>query len=261
MNSVNKTLYIPLYGKAMVSKQGILLHDAKAEEIWQAEGFPLKGKSKSKWLAYNMSMRSAVFDRWLEQKLQQHPESIVLHLGCGMDSRVLRVKHPENPWLDVDFPEVISQRKQYFSETCQYRMIGSDIRQKSWLDTVPQGGHALLVMEGVSMYLPPEELRSVLAAVSGHFDSLDILMDTYTVFAAKVSKYKNPINDVGVTQVYGFDDPIILETSGIRYVCNHSLTPEDMIGQLPGFEKIFFKKMFAGKTAQKIYRLYEYSKP
>ena len=39
MNNVNKTLYIPLYGKAFVSKKGIFLNDKKAEEIWEAEGF------------------------------------------------------------------------------------------------------------------------------------------------------------------------------------------------------------------------------
>jgi len=43
MNSVNKTLYIPLYGKSYVSKRGIFLDDKKAEEIWEAEGFALKG--------------------------------------------------------------------------------------------------------------------------------------------------------------------------------------------------------------------------
>ena len=31
MNNVNKTLYIPLYGKAYVSKKGIILPDKKAE--------------------------------------------------------------------------------------------------------------------------------------------------------------------------------------------------------------------------------------
>ena len=51
MNSVNKTLYIPLYGKSYVSKKGLFLGDKKAEEIWEAAGFTLKGKSKSKWLA------------------------------------------------------------------------------------------------------------------------------------------------------------------------------------------------------------------
>ena len=51
MDSVNKTLYIPLYGKSYVSKKGIILKDEKAEEIWDKEQFKLKGKSKSKWLS------------------------------------------------------------------------------------------------------------------------------------------------------------------------------------------------------------------
>ena len=62
MNSVNKTLYIPLYGKAYVSRKGLFLEDKKAEEIWNAEGFMLRGKAKSKWLAYYMGIRAAVFD-------------------------------------------------------------------------------------------------------------------------------------------------------------------------------------------------------
>ena len=62
MDNVNKTLYIPLYGKALVSQKGLFLHDPKAEEIWAKEGFPLKGKSASQWLAYYMGMRAAVFD-------------------------------------------------------------------------------------------------------------------------------------------------------------------------------------------------------
>lgn len=52
MDNVNKTLYIPLCGKAYVSGRGLFLHDEKAEQIWSAEGFSLKGKSRSKWLAF-----------------------------------------------------------------------------------------------------------------------------------------------------------------------------------------------------------------
>ena len=38
MDSVNRTLYIPLFGKAYVSRRGLFLSDRKAEEIWDAEG-------------------------------------------------------------------------------------------------------------------------------------------------------------------------------------------------------------------------------
>ena len=90
MNNVNKTLYIPLYGKAYVSQLGVILNDHKAEEIWNKEGFELKGKAKSKWLAYYMAMRTKVIDDFVNEEIKKHPNAIVLHLGCGLDSRCLR---------------------------------------------------------------------------------------------------------------------------------------------------------------------------
>lgn len=256
MNSVNKTLYIPLYGKAYVSRQGILIHDPKAEEIWAAEGFPLKGKAKSKWLAYNMGMRSAVFDRWLRAKMEELPGAVVLHPGCGLDSRCLRVSIGGHAWYDVDFPEVITERRRYYKETSNYHMVPSDIRDTQWLQEIPGNCPAIIVMEGVSMYLPPEELNAVLQQWRTHFSEVHLLMDSYTVFAARATKYKNPINEVGVTQVYGMDDPRAI--TALNFLRELELTPEDMIKQLKKQEQGFFRTMFAGKMAKKIYRLYEY---
>lgn len=257
MNEVNKTLYIPLYGKAYVSRKGILLHDPKAEEIWAAEGFALKGKSRSKWLAYYMGMRSAVFDRWVTEKLEQEPDAVVLHIGCGMDSRVERVKKDARMWYDVDFPEVIRERKRYFREKEGYRMIGTDVQDGAWLKQIG-GQRVIVVMEGVSMYLPPEELAKLLGRLRERFSRVWLLMDCYTRFAAKMSKIRNPINDVGVTQVYGMDDP--LEVSALKFVKRHSMTPQHMIDQLKGAEKLIFRKLYAGKMSEKLYRLYEYEK-
>ena len=256
MNNVNKTLYIPLYGKAYVSRRGLFLSDPKAEDIWEAEGFSLKGKSASKWLAYNMGMRSAVFDNWLREKLTD--DAVVLHLGCGMDSRCCRVEC-KNQWFDVDFPAVIEERKRYFSESERYRMVGCDLRE-DWLKDIPEGGTAMVVMEGISMYLSARERAALLKRLTSHFSEVRLLMDVYTVFAAKATKYKNPINDVGVTEVHGFDDPREPEAgTGLRFVKAHELTPEAMIRQLPKQEQGFFRLMFAGKMAKKIYRLYEYT--
>ena len=257
MDNVNKTLYIPLYGKSFVSKKGIILRDAKAEEIWDAEGFPLKGKSRTKWLAYYMAMRAATFDRWLAEKIGQNPEGVVLHIGCGMDSRIERVGDRAAAWFDVDFPEVIDQRKRYFAESETYRMISGDLRDGAFLKEVP-GGVGIVVMEGISMYLKPQELKAALEGICTHFDRIYLLMDCYSVFAAKASKYKNPIRDVGVTEVYGLDDPRILTGKGLEFVREQIMTPEDLIDQLEGLEQKIFRKLYAGKTAGKMYRMYEF---
>ena len=261
MNNVNKTLYIPLYGKAYVSRRNMFLPDPTAEAIWEQEGFALKGKARSKWLAYNMGMRSAVFDHWTEDKLREYPGAVVLHLGCGMDSRVHRLGGSATLWFDVDFPDVIGERQRYFSQTPAYRMLGCDLREEAWLDAIPAGGSAIVVMEGISMYLTNAQLQLLLARLCRRFEKLYVLMDCYTVFAAKATKYKNPINEVGVTHVYGFDDPQLLTgATGLTYVREHDLTPEELIAQLPKRERGFFRLCFAGRAAKHIYRLYEYKK-
>lgn len=259
MDAVNKTLYIPLYGKSYVSKKGIILHDPKAEEIWAGEGFALKGKAASKWLSFYMAMRAATFDRWLRQRLEDAPEATVLHLGCGMDSRVCRVGEQNHLWYDIDFPTVIAQRKRYYPERDRYKMLSANVTEDDFLSEVA-GKSAIVVMEGISMYLKPEQLQDLMARLCNRFEQVSLLMDCYTEFAAKASRYKNPINDVGVTKVYGLDEPKLLEMSGLTYRGEMDMTPPDLIDQLAGLEKTVFRKLYAGSVARKLYRMYEYRK-
>ena len=258
MNSVNKTLYIPLYGKAYVSKKGIILKDKKAEEIWNKEGFELKGKSKSKWLAYFMGMRSAVFDLWVKEKMTEMKDAVIIHIGCGMDSRVLRVKTHNHKWYDVDFPEVIRERKIHYSETETYKMLEGDARTPKWISDIPERSSAVVIIEGVSMYLKSDEVKNLVIDLNNHFDNVSLMMDCYTEMSAKISKYKNPINDVGVTEVYGTDHPEIFETDNFTFLKEHNMTPDTLINELKGVEKFLFKKLYGGKFSKKMYRLFEY---
>ena len=255
MNNVNKTLYIPLFGKALVSKKGIILEDKMAEKIWETEGFELRGKAKSKWLAYYMGIRSAVFDAWVKEKMNEMPEATVLHIGCGMDSRICRAGNGGNLWFDVDFPEVIRERGKYFEENERYKMLAGDARDAKWLDSVP-GDAAIVVMEGISMYLKPQELADLHRQLKSHFAEVYLLMDCYSSLAAKTSKWKNPINEVGVFEVFGMDDPNGVGV--LTFLREMDMTPEYLIAELPKKDQRLFRKLYAGSFARKLYRLYEY---
>ena len=74
------------------------------------------------------------------------------------------------------------------------------------------------------------------------------------------SPHKNPINDVGVTEVYGMDDPKVLEKDGFTFVKEHDMTPKKYIDVLSGMEKTIFSKLYAGGFSKKLYRMYEYRK-
>lgn len=258
MNGVNKTLYIPLYGKSQVSKKGIILKDSMAEKIWEQEGFAFHGKAKSKWLGYNMAMRAKVFDDWTEEMLRNNLDALVLHIGCGLDSRCLRINEKYVNWIDGDFPDVIQTRKQYFEESENYHMIPFNAAKPEMVADLPDAAVVIVVLEGISMYLKNEELNAFFRAIEAKYRAVHILMDVYTVFGAKASKYKNPINEVGVTNVWGMDDTdAVLANTHLRCIKEHSFTPEKLVRELKASERWFFQMMFTGSMYRKIYRLYE----
>ena len=269
MDGVNKTLYIPLFGKSYVSKRGLFIKDKMAEQIWDKEGFLLKGKSKSKWLAFYMGIRAGVFDDWVKEQLKSASTSdeqvsvqdtVVIHIGCGLDGRVLRIGEINCKWYDVDFFEVIEERKRYYTQNDNYKMIAGDVRDSDWLQNIDNAKRAIVIMEGVSMYLTFDELLNLTASLSVRFEKVSLLMDCYTNFAVKMSKYKNPINDVGAIKVYGIDNPTALENGDFFFVKEGQMTPKKYIDELSGFERLMFKKLYAGSLSKKLYRLFEYKK-
>ena len=260
MSGVNKTMYIPLYGKALVSSKGLFLSDKCAENIWSSEGFSLNGKAKSKWLAYYMGIRAAVFDEWVKARIEDAENPVILHIGCGMDSRALRVAHDGITWYDVDFPDVIEERRRYYTECDGYKMIGADARDTDWLSSIKEVGTAIVVMEGVSMYLSTEDMRRLTESLCTHFKSVKLLVDAYTTFAAKISKRTNPIHDVGVTEVYGIDNPKDYLCECLSFVKEHTMIPKKYIYELAGLQRVVFARLYAGKISKKLYRLFEYIK-
>lgn len=260
MNEVNKTLFIPLYGKAKVSKQNIILKDKRAEEIWDTEGFPLEGKSKSKWLTYNLAMRGRIYDDWTDRMLVKNKKATVIQIGCGLDSRYLRVKMPYQKWVDCDLTEVIEVRRKYFMESENYQMMSLNASDVEEINKLPEGNTAIVVLEGFCMYLTNQQLYELLNKLQTKFLKLHILMDIYTEFGARASKYKNPVNDVGVSKLYGLKSmKDFLSGLNLKIKAEYSLTPNHLISELKPMERILFRLLFTGSLYRKIYRLYELS--
>ena len=62
-----------------------------------------------------VTVRTAQYDIWASQFLAVHPHATVVHLGCGLDSRVFRLDPgPGVEWYDVDYPAVIALREKLY---------------------------------------------------------------------------------------------------------------------------------------------------
>jgi O-methyltransferase involved in polyketide biosynthesis len=54
-------------------------------------------------------------DRYAQDLLRRHTDAVVVHIGCGLDSRFERVDNGHVEWYDLDMPEIIELRRKRIS--------------------------------------------------------------------------------------------------------------------------------------------------
>ena len=259
MKNESKTLFIPLYGKAEMSRSGFF-PDETAERIAASQPEEFQNVDSSKRLAVYMAMRAMQYDSLTEQFLKEHPDSAVVHLGCGLDSRCRRVNTSCRAWYDLDFPEVIELRKQYYPEDARYHMLASSATEEGWLNSVEDNAKPVLILaEGISMYLTEAEMHTLFARFRKRFVHTSFVFDAYSTFSAKVSRFKNPINAVKAKISFAMDEPSLFENAekGIRCKAVREIIRKEYIDKLSGLLRYRFT--FMRKAGRKMYRIYEYT--
>jgi O-methyltransferase involved in polyketide biosynthesis len=169
-------------------------------------GTLMKSKFVVDWGCAIIATRAATFDMLTRGYLADHTDATVLHLGCGMDSRAFRLDPPASvQWFDVDYPDVIDMRRKLFPDRPNYHLIGAPLDDLSWLAQVPKDHPGLIVAEGVLCYLPPENVKALLNAVTAHFPSGEMIFDAMPSYFVKTTG-KN-VGGTGATYKWALDDP------------------------------------------------------
>ena len=56
-------------------------------------------------------MKTLIIDELCNEYICKHPNATIIHLGCGLDSRSLRVNQNFKTWYDVDYENVAPKTK------------------------------------------------------------------------------------------------------------------------------------------------------
>lgn len=258
LNNESKTLFIPLLGKALMSKINLFLHDPKAEEIINKIDFDFKSLKQSKWLSMYMSVRAAIIDELCNKYISEHKNVTVIHLGCGLDSRCLRVRQDFYNWYDIDYENVIEIRKQFYNQDEKYKMLGNSVLDYRWLNQINYYDNVLIVAEGLTMYLSEKEIQELITQIGNKFECIHLLFDAYSKKGVKASKIKNPVNRMNATVKYGIDTPedFLKLNKNLTYVNTYKIKMKT--NGLHGLTKFIFNNLYCGKLSQSIYKIYEF---
>ena len=229
LTGARETLLMTLYGKALESRlPHSLLKDRFADEAVKKIDYDFSRLKVDANLGLGFAIRAKTLDASVEDFLARHPDAIVLHLGCGLDTRVFRLDPPEGvDWFDVDYPEVVELRRRLYPPRERYHLVGSSVTEPGWLADVPRNRPAIVVAEGLVPYLPADEGPQLFARLIGHLAGGEVIFDAYSNFGLKLMRLSPAIKATGAEVHWAIEDPCELERAAPKL---------RFIGEIPSYK-------------------------
>jgi O-methyltransferase involved in polyketide biosynthesis len=222
LTSARATMLATLYGRALdAGSRDPILHDTMAADVVRRLDVDFTKVGLRPQDVPSVMLRARHLDGWAREYLAAHPDATVLHLGCGLDTRVYRLDPgPGVRWFDVDYPEVVELRRELFPERAGYEQIGASVTDPAWLERVPADRPALVIAEGLTMYLTRADGEALLRRLVGHFPrGGQLVFDGFSTLGIRMQKLNRVVRTAGATLHWGIDGCAVLLAAEPRLRC------------------------------------------
>jgi O-methyltransferase involved in polyketide biosynthesis len=193
LGSVQKTLLLPLWGRAVETrKDKPLLVDTAAVQIIEKIDYDFST------IADNMSeitrlawiIRCLHIDRTIKQFLLQHPRAAIVNIGCGLDTTFNRIDNGTLKWYNLDLPDVIELRMNLISEPQRSVSIAGSFLDETWLHQLEAKDSIMFIAAGVFYYFHELEVKKLFTRLADVFPTSEIVFDAASPLGVKVSNKK-----------------------------------------------------------------------
>ena len=189
LGDLPETYLAPLYWKAMESQRpDAMIKDEKAEALVKQMRLDFSRVSRIKMNELLQAMRiifTREMDRYARDFITHHPDAVVVHIGCGLDSRFERVDNGQVEWYDLDLPEVIELRRKFIGDEVEhYHLLACSVLEDAWLKTVKAYSPRLflLLAETVFVYFTESQVKSLVLTLRDHFPGAELVFDGWRPF-------------------------------------------------------------------------------
>ena len=178
LHGIPATLFLTLAARALapIEAPELALADHNAEQILARLEIDPRQFALNANEVRAVVLRSQWFAQTTRSFFECNPEGLCINVGCGLNASFEQVEEAGGgrfSWIDLDLPEVIAIRRQFFVETARRRIIEGDITKSSLFNILPwnDGQPALVVAEGLLYYLKPVQVEAFLGALAEAADS------------------------------------------------------------------------------------------
>jgi methyltransferase (TIGR00027 family) len=144
-------------------------------------------------LRLGLAIRTRFIDELLLEALAKYPIATVLSVGCGLDTRPWRLElSPDLRWIEIDFADMLDYKDGLMSgekSHCRRERLTVDLNdeaQRRAMYEAAGASPALMITEGLLLYLPAATVDALAAEVSPHSGVAHWISDITTSAFTKV---------------------------------------------------------------------------
>lgn len=179
--------------------------------------------------------RTIVLDRLTDAWLAAHPGAVVVNIACGLDTRCYRMKGYSH-WYNLDLPETIAVREKLLPEEGAISQIAMSAMDDWGGQIAEHGTPALIIIEGLTMYLSEADVRRIFAVISGRFEKVTVFAEIMNPMVVRRFREKS-IEGSHAKFTWGTKNGKTLAglVPDFRFVAEHSLV-EGMAAFMPVYK-------------------------
>jgi len=210
LTPVERTAFVTQYARALDSRcPRPILGDTLADEIVAKidYDFPALGVPSS--AMYQTALRAKMLDDRARSFISEHPDAVVVDLGAGLDTGMLRVNPPATvDWYNVDLPNVIALRDELVPSDDRAHSVAASLADDGWTDSIPSGRPTTLIADGLLAFLPEPVVVNLFRRIPQYFQSGQLAINDYgRVGQPSLLAMKVTFSAVGTQWAYrGFKD-------------------------------------------------------
>ena len=208
-NSIQETLVIPLYGRALCSRKfPHLFADQTAAELLEQIDYDVSameqrsGGLMQTFGALEAAMRQSDLAFEVREYLRAHPRAAVVNLGCGLDSTGRSCDPGQCRIYTIALPDVMAVREALLPAGEREENLAADLNDLSWFDAIdaPTEDGAVFFAAGVFYYFRTEQVRALCAAMAERFPDGRLVFDAAGQTAVKLM-LKTWVRQAGIRDV------------------------------------------------------------
>ena len=177
LKEVPETMLWTLHNRATEAmRNDAIIKDDKCIEIYKSIDYNYKKSFGNAEPSH--AVRSLLFDKEIIAFLKENPDGTVVNLGEGLETQRFRIKEEKALWISVDLPDAMAIREQFIKPTQRHIHSPVSVLNKKWFDLVPKDKPVFITAQGLFMYFPEKEVKSIINDMLSTFKEGYLMFDT-----------------------------------------------------------------------------------